>query len=91
MGRELSPIQIPRTQPDIVRYRKDYHGIVFNKDETGCSNHIDSGEIRAIAPIDYPDPSAPVPCDRYSKRSTVVACIAADGFRMKLFAIIPAS
>jgi hypothetical protein len=42
-----------------------------------------------MAPIDYPDPSVPVSYDRFSKRSTFVACIAADGFRMKPFANVP--
>jgi hypothetical protein len=62
---------------------------VFNMDETGYSDHTDSREVRIIAPIDYPDPSIPIPYDRRSKRSTFVACIAADGFRMKPFAIVP--
>jgi hypothetical protein len=55
---------------------------VLNVDETGCSDHPDSHEVRVIAPVDYPDPSVPIPDDRHSKRSTLVACIAADGFRM---------
>jgi hypothetical protein len=61
---------------------------VFNMDETECSDHIDSREVRVIAPIDYPDPSVPVPHDRHSKHSTFIACIAADGCRMKPFAIV---
>jgi hypothetical protein len=65
------------------------HEFVFNMDETECSNHSNSWEIRVMAPIDYPDPWIPVPYDRYSKRSTFVACIAADGFRTKPFAIVP--
>jgi hypothetical protein len=62
---------------------------VFNTDETGCSDHIDSREVRLIAPINDPDPSVLVPYDRRSKRSTFVARIAADGFLMKSFAIVP--
>lgn len=61
---------------------------VFNVDESGCSDHTDSHEVRVIAPVDYPNPSVPVPYDRHSKRSTLVACIAADGFRMKPFVIV---
>jgi hypothetical protein len=62
---------------------------VFNMDEIGCSDHTDSREVRVIAPIDYPDPWVPVPSDRHSNHSTFVACIAADGFQMKPFAIVP--
>ena len=62
---------------------------VFNMDETGCSDDSDAREVRVIAPAAYPDESIPVPYDRHSKRSTFVACIAADGFRMKPFVIVP--
>jgi hypothetical protein len=61
---------------------------VFNMDETGCSDQSDSRELRVIAPIAYRDPSVRVPYDRHSKRCSFVACIAADGFRMKPFAIV---
>jgi hypothetical protein len=62
---------------------------VFNMDAAECSDHTDSQEVRVIAPIDYPDPSVPIPYDRHSKRSTLVACIAEDGFRMMAFAMVP--
>jgi hypothetical protein len=61
---------------------------LFNMDEIGCSDHSDSRDARVIVPIGYREPSVPVPFDRHSKRSTSVACIAADGFRMKGFAIV---
>jgi hypothetical protein len=61
---------------------------VFNVDETGCSEYSDSREVRALVPIDYPAPSVPVPVNRHSKRSTLTACIAADGFRAKPFLIV---
>jgi hypothetical protein len=60
----------------------------FNTDETGCSDHSDSRDVRAIVPVDFGEPSVPGPFDRHSKRSTFVAYIAADGFRMKPFAIV---
>jgi hypothetical protein len=60
----------------------------FNMDETGCSDHSDSREVRVIVPIEFGEPSVLVPFDRHSKRSTFVACIAADGFRMEPFAIV---
>jgi hypothetical protein len=34
---------------------------VFNVDETGCSEQIDSHEVTVVVPIDYRDPSVPVP------------------------------
>jgi hypothetical protein len=61
---------------------------LFNVDETGDSDHSDSREVRVIVSIDFGELSLPVPFDRHSKRSTFVACIAADGFRMKPFAIV---
>jgi hypothetical protein len=56
---------------------------VFKVDETGCSEHIDSHEVTVVVSIDYPDPSVPVPVNRHTKRFTLTACIAADGYRMK--------
>jgi hypothetical protein len=68
------------------------HGVLreflFNMDEAGCSDHSDSRDVRVIVPIDFGEPSVPVPFDRHSKHSTFVAYIAADGFRMKPFAIV---
>jgi hypothetical protein len=61
---------------------------VFNVDETGCSEYSDSRKVRALVPIDYPAPSVPVPVNRHSKRSTLTACIAADGFRARPFLIV---
>jgi hypothetical protein len=46
---------------------------VFNVDETGCSEHIDSHEVTIGVPIEYPDPSVPVPVNRHTKRSILTA------------------
>jgi hypothetical protein len=40
---------------------------VFNVEETGCSEHIDSHEVTIVVPIDYPDPSVPVPVNHHTK------------------------
>jgi hypothetical protein len=40
---------------------------VFDVDEIGCSEHIDSHEATAVLPIDYPDPSVPLPVDHNAK------------------------
>jgi hypothetical protein len=61
---------------------------VFKRDETGCSEHPDRREVRALGPMCYARASLPVPMDRHSKRSTLTACIAADGFRAKPFIIV---
>jgi hypothetical protein len=61
---------------------------VFNVDEAGCSEHIDSHEVTIVVPIDYPDPLVPVPVNHHPKRSTLTACIAADRYRMKRFIIV---
>jgi hypothetical protein len=55
---------------------------VLNVDETGCSEHIDSHEMTIVVPIDYPDRSVPVRVNHRTQRSTLAACIAADGYRM---------
>jgi hypothetical protein len=61
---------------------------VFNVDETECSDHSDSRDIRVIVPMDYSEPWVPVAYDRPSKRSIFVASIAADRFSVKSFAIV---
>jgi hypothetical protein len=61
---------------------------VFNVDETGRSEHIDSQAATVVITIDYPDPLVPVPVHRHTQRSTLTAYIAADGYRMKLFVIV---
>jgi hypothetical protein len=44
---------------------------LFKVHETGCSEHIDSHEVTVVIPIDYPDPSVPVPVNGHTKRSTL--------------------
>jgi hypothetical protein len=61
----------------------------FNMDENGSSDDTDSREVRVLARIAYPEPWIAVPSERHSKRSTFVACIAADGLRMRAFVILP--
>jgi hypothetical protein len=61
---------------------------VFNVNETGRSEHIDSDEVTVVLPIDYPHPSDPVSVNRLTMRSTLSSCIAAEGYRMKPFVIV---
>jgi hypothetical protein len=60
---------------------------VFNIDETGCSEYIDSHEVTIVVPIDYPDRTVPVPVNCHTKRSRLTGFMAADGYRMKPFVI----
>jgi hypothetical protein len=69
----------------------DFRRFVFNVDETCCSEHIDSHGVTVVLPIDYPDPLVPAPVNGHTKRSTLTACIAADGYRMERFVIVDQS
>jgi hypothetical protein len=61
---------------------------IFNIDEGGRALFSERREIKVLVPLDYPDPSIRVPFDRHSKQSTMTACIAADGYRMKPFIVV---
>jgi hypothetical protein len=61
--------------------------IVFHVDETVFFDSSGSTEIRMILSIEHDQRSVAVLFHKYSKASTFVACIAADRFRMKPFAI----
>jgi hypothetical protein len=61
---------------------------IYNVDETGCSDYADKREIRVLVPACCDATSVPVPIDRHAKRSTLTACIGADGFRMRPFVIV---
>jgi hypothetical protein len=56
---------------------------IFNLDETGCAEFQDTHEMRVVVPVEYEGDTIPVPVDRHSKRSTLVGCISAGGYRMK--------
>jgi hypothetical protein len=38
--------------------------LVFTVDETGCSEHVESREVKVMATVNCPDSSVPVPVDR---------------------------
>jgi hypothetical protein len=61
---------------------------IFNMDETGCSDYADRREITVLVPACFTAKSVPVPVDGNAKRSTLTACIGADGFRMRPFVIV---
>jgi hypothetical protein len=58
---------------------------VFNMDETGCNEWVDSGKLTVVVPNTYEEDEIDVPVDRHSKRSTLTAAIAADGGVLKPF------
>jgi hypothetical protein len=62
---------------------------IFNMDETGCIEHVDTHRHKVVVPFSFPNKVIPVPVNRHDKRATMAVCIAADGFRMKPFVIIP--
>jgi hypothetical protein len=61
---------------------------IFNVDEKGCSDWVDKRELQVIVPADYHSDVIDIPIDRNSKRSTLTACISADGAAMKFFIIV---
>jgi hypothetical protein len=63
-------------------------GFVLNVDEIGSSDHTDRQDARVVVCVEYPDSSVLILYERHSKRSTLITCIAADGFRMKRFVIV---
>jgi hypothetical protein len=60
----------------------------MNVDKTGCSDFCTSREVKVLVPSEYEEDAISVSVGRNSKRSTMTACIAADGFRMKPFTIV---
>jgi hypothetical protein len=59
---------------------------IYNVDETGRSDSEDRREIRVLVPAHCDATSVPV--DWHTKRSTLTACMGADGFRMRPFVIV---
>lgn len=63
--------------------------LVFNMDEAGQDEYIDTHSMRVIVPYDYTNCTINIPVRRKSKRSTLVHCICADGTFIKPLIIIP--
>lgn len=63
--------------------------LVFNMDEAGQDEYIDTHCMRVIVPYSYTKCSINIPVRRKSKRSTLVHCICADGTYIKPLVIIP--
>jgi hypothetical protein len=63
-------------------------GFIYNMDETGCSEFVDSCELMVVVPDSYKQTSISVPVNRHTKRSTLTCCISADGLSLKPYVII---
>jgi hypothetical protein len=54
----------------------------------GLLDYADKREIRVLVQDCCAATSVPVSADRHAKRSTITACISADGFQMRRFVIV---
>ena len=57
-------------------------GFLFNADETGEQDFVDSRSITVIVPKGYHKSRIPLPVSRCGKRLTVMHCISTDGTYM---------
>lgn len=63
--------------------------LVFNMDEAGQDEYVDTHAMKVIVPSTYTHPSIKIPVRRPTKRSTIVHCICNDGTFPKPLLIIP--
>jgi hypothetical protein len=75
------------------RLRREVTGLpsvmTFNLDETGHQKWADRKDIRVVVPVSYEGDSIYVPCNRSSKRASLLVCIAVDGTLVKPIIIVP--
>jgi hypothetical protein len=94
-----NPIDAKRAEvkdSDIIQFYKNMSPLldeipaafIFNVDETGCNEWTDKRDVTVLVPSSYEEDEIDVPIDRHSKRSTLTACISADGGTMKPFIIV---
>jgi transposase len=62
---------------------------IFNVDESGCNDYVDSHEIRVLVPSWFEGTSIRIPVDRNVKRATLVGCISGDGQSLNPLIILP--
>lgn len=63
--------------------------LVFNMDEAGEDDYVDTHSYNVIVQSDFQDKSINIPVRRRQKRSTLVHCISCDGTYLKPLLIIP--
>ena len=87
---QVSEEDIAQKYKELEEHLKVIPGeFIFNVDETGCSDWVDSHEMKVFVPSDYESSSIKYPRNRASKRASLVGCIAADGSTLKPMIIIP--
>jgi hypothetical protein len=62
---------------------------IFNVDETGCGEYIDSKNVTILIPTAHKGEKINITVHRQCKRATLTACIAVDGSVVKPFVILP--
>ena len=87
---DVSIDDIKKKYSELENYIKNIPGeFIFNVDESGCSEWIDTQAIKVLVPSDFSNSSIKIPKDRNSKRASLVGCISADGEALKPMLIIP--
>jgi hypothetical protein len=85
----VDPARLARWYDDLaVAVRDVPRAFVFNVDETGCCDFVDSRELTVVVPFNFEGDTIPLPVDRHSKQSTFAVCIAADGSARRPFVIL---
>jgi hypothetical protein len=70
----------------IAKVPRDF---IFNVDETGCDEYVDSKDVAVLIPTAHKGDKVDIPVHRQCKRATLTACVVADGSVMKPFVILP--
>ena len=63
--------------------------LIFNMDEAGEDDYVDTHSYHVIVPSEYPNKSINIPVRRKCKRSALIHCISCDGTYLKPLLIIP--
>ena len=95
-GIPMESVRMEADEDEIERYfellASDLEGVpahlVFNADECGFDEWQDRQTCQAIVPSHYAKNSILVPVNRQTRRSTLLACIAADGSNLQPFVIV---
>jgi hypothetical protein len=61
---------------------------IFNMDETGLDDLVDSQKVHVVVPMTFTEPKIPIPIQRAGKLATLTGCIAADGSALKPLVIL---
>jgi hypothetical protein len=94
------PIESQRAELDLTKVKSWYNELkelirtvprefIFNMDESGCDEYVDSRNLSVIVPQEHEGKHADVPVHRQTKRATLTGCISADGSSLKPFIILP--